>query len=220
MMDVAHFYHVFAANDNWRNAVGEHLAALEDGGYDGTFHVGIVGPEYAREQVLDELMILRPPDTVVEAYTGWEQVTIQKLHDYSREHDGAVLYGHTKGTHNVGPFQEVWRQWMTWNVVVHWRDVASELESRDDLDAIGCHWLTKEEFPHIVVDTNFPMFGGNFWMARCEYLRTLPPVGMERRHEAESWIGLGNPRVFDLSPGWPGSWPYPHRPTRRLIVGR
>lgn len=216
-MQVAHFYHTFAAGE-WRNPVAEHLAALEDGGYDGEFHVGIVGPKDEREQALDEFTILRSPDSCVEADQGWEQVTIQHLHAYAQEHDGAVLYAHTKGAYNLSPFQEVWRQWMTWNVVVHWRDCAEALEG--EIDAIGCHWLTKEEFPHVVVDTNFPMFGGNFWMATCEYLRTLPPVGMERRHEAESWIGLGNPRVLDLSPGWPGSWPYPHRPARRLIVGR
>ena len=26
-------------------------------------------------------------------------------------------------------------------------------------------------------------------------------------------------RFLTLSPGWPGTWPYPHRPMRRLVAG-
>jgi hypothetical protein len=47
------------------------------------------------------------------------------------------------------------------------------------------------------------MFGGNFWWANANYLRTLPPLRYKDRFDAETWIGLGNPLVHDLLPGWP-----------------
>lgn len=217
-MDLASFYHVYADGE-WNDAVGEHLAALEDSHFDGPFHVGLVGAPERVDAAMTEFNVLRPPTTWWWEAVGWEQVTLAKVHEYAQEHDGAVMYGHTKGAANGNPFQAMWRRWMTSHVIAGWRSHARCLDG-GLYDAIGCHWLTQEEFPHVVVDTDFPMFGGNFWIATCKYLRTLPPVGMNRRHEAESWIGLGAPRVVDLSPGWPGSWPYPHQPLRKLVVAR
>lgn len=215
-MNVTAFFHCYAEGQ-WRNSVGEYLAALEDSQFDGPLHVGYVGGADNVELAKNEFEILRPPQTWWSAPTGWEQVTLTVLHTYSQTHDGAVMYSHTKGAYSVAPFQEMWRRWMISCVVSNWHECAYVLEQRGK-DAIGCHWLTAEEFPHLKVDTDYPMFGGNFWMATCEYLRTLPVPPTNRRHEAESWIGLGDPDVIDLSPGWPGSWPYPHQPLRRLVT--
>ena len=75
-------------------------------------------------------------------------------------------------------------------------------------DAVGCHWLTAEQFsswaPQEFPDGT-PFFGGNFWIARCDYLRTLPEPSTRSRFDAERWIGLGDPRVLDLNPGWPAA---------------
>jgi hypothetical protein len=75
-------------------------------------------------------------------------------------------------------------------------------------DAVGCHWLTAEQFsswaPQEFPDGT-PFFGGNFWMARCDYLRGLPEPSTRSRFDAERWIGLGDPRVLDLRPGWPAA---------------
>jgi hypothetical protein len=106
---------------------------------------------------------------------------------------------------------------MTQFVVKGWRKCRDALAS-GHYDAVGCHWLTADEFAHVRADTNYPMFGGNFWMATCEYIRSLPPVPNNTRHEAESWIGLNNPRVIDLFPGWPGSVPFPRHKMRRLTA--
>ena len=192
------------------------MAALEDAKFDGFFGVGVVAdsPE-VREQVWTELEVLRPPDMIDWFDSGFEQVTIQALHQYARTHDGAILYAHTKGAANVSVFQDEWRRSMTYNLVAKWKNARDALAS-GNFDAVGCHWLTAEEYPHISVDTSFPMFGGNFWMATCEYIRSLPPVGTGSRHEAESWIGLNSPRALDLLPGWPGAVPFPRHKMRRL----
>jgi hypothetical protein len=70
-------------------------------------------------------------------------------------------------------------------------------------DAVGCHWITPDEYAARQVTT--PFFGGNFWWARCGYLAGLaePPSCETDRHLAEAWVGGGNPRVYDLRPGWP-----------------
>jgi hypothetical protein len=48
-----------------------------------------------------------------------------------------------------------------------------------------------------------PLFAGNFWWARAKYLATLPEPETENRRQAEGWVGLGGPKVYDLRPGWP-----------------
>lgn len=134
-----------------------------------------------------------------------EAPTINLVRAYAQDHDGVVLYAHTKGAATVSPFRDRWRRSMTARVVANWRENLTILE-RGDVDAVGCHWLTPEEYPDQV---RSPFFGGNFWMARCDYLRTLPPCEAEPRWKAEGWIGLGCPRVVDLLPGWPhdNRWP-------------
>ena len=217
MSELASFYHVYAAG-NWRDSVAEHLAALEDGAFTGDFHVGVIGSDEQVDAVRVELGVLRPPTSMVSAHSGWEQFTLTQLRAYARFNSGYVMYGHTKGSYNIGHFQDVWRQWMTWHVVTHWEECVEALE-KHGADAIGCHWLTAEAFPGVRVDTPFPMFGGNFWIASCDYVRELPSPPLGTRHDAEAWIGLNDPKVLDLSPGWPGTWPYPHRPMRRLVAG-
>lgn len=217
---LAHFYHAWADGD-WAAAIGEHMAALTDSEFDSPVHVGCVGTPHNCMDVKRQFDVLHPATEWWEARTGWEQVTIKRLHKYAQNNDGAVMYAHTKGSANYSPFQEVWRGWMTKHVVLGWRECVGQLRHGivNGADLVGCHWLTREEFPQVVVDTSLPMMGGNFWIATCQYLRSLPPVGMEARHEAESWVGLGDPKVLDLSPGWPGSWPYPAWPRPRLVAG-
>ena len=213
MTDLSHYYHAYATGA-WQDPVAEHMAALEDGGYDGPFHVGVVGPPERRADLLDELRWLRPPDSVTEADEGWEQVTLTPLHEYAKTHDGAILYAHTKGAYNPVDVNVAWRRVMTALVVRNWRDCLAKLDN--GLDAVGCHWLTPEQYPMLV---DSPFFGGTFWMATTAYLRRLPPCRMQTRYDAEMWIGLNDPTVHDLYPGWPGNYgAIPKH--RRLIAGR
>ncbi|MBV9805210.1 MAG: hypothetical protein JO130_18575 [Solirubrobacterales bacterium] len=140
-----------------------------------------------------------------------EAPTINLVRDYALENDGVVLYAHTKGAATVEPFRDRWRRSMTARVVARWRENLALLE---DHDAVGCHWLTEAEYPGMFGTMTVPadgsgFFGGNFWMARCDYLRTLPPCKDAPRWQAEQWIGINHPRVVDLLPGWPhdNRWP-------------
>jgi len=110
-----------------------------------------------------------------------------------------VLYAHVKGSYTVTAGNDDWRQAMTLRLVGGWQFCLEHLEG---VDALGCHWLTPDEYARRDVAT--PFFAGNFWWARCSYIAGLPePVPADSRYDHERWIGLGNPQVYDLLPGWP-----------------
>lgn len=213
-LQVAHFYHLYAAGE-WREPLAEHLWALDAGGYDGPFHVGIVGNPAETADALCELDAIRRPDSVTRAKTGWEQVTLAALHDHARREKGAVLYAHTKGASDPSTVNVAWRRSMTHHLIRGWATAARALAR---YEAVGCHWLTPDEYPGNVGTAPMPCFGGNYWVARNTYLRRLPECATTCRHDAEGWVGQLRPRVLDLTPGWPGDF----APVKygRLIAGR
>lgn len=214
MSDLWHFLHVWAAGE-WRDPVEEHYSALAKSGFDGPMVVGVIGTPAQRAEALDRINRLRRPKRVLQAEKGWEQLTLRAAHAHARKTDGFTFYAHTKGAANPSRLQEAWRRSMTCALLggVH-GDRCNALQSHlaslaIAYDLVCCHWLTADQYPEVVVDTPFPMVGGNFWLARNDFLRDLPPVANRARHDAEAWIGLGRtPRVLDLNPGWPGTVPW------------
>ena len=154
-MNCASFYHVYASGV-WRTPVAEHLAALEDGKFDGPCYFGIVGGNRERAEAKDEILAIRPSAKIVaEQDRGWEQTTLYAVQRYATKHNGAVLYAHTKGAARPSAFQDAWRREMTHRLVLNWSE---HIQALGDHDAVGLHWLTAEEFPNVTVDTPFPMF--------------------------------------------------------------
>jgi hypothetical protein len=194
-LTLAHFYHVYA-DGAWEAPVREHVHALTISGLldalDVMF-VGIVGSENNRARVRDAV----PAVVVAEADEGWEQVTLQKLHDYAHNHEAKVFYAHTKGAHQPGRFRDEWRAAMTYDTVTRWRECVDAL---DHLGVAGPYWIKSQEPEH---KNHGSFFGGNFWWARTNYVRALPPVGVEHRWEAEGWIGLAGPSVKIMREGFP-----------------
>lgn len=209
-MKIRHYYHVFAGGA-WSEPAREHIRALGQSHFDGAITIGLAGPQSDRERAR-ELITLRlagwdlpEPEAWIEADTGFEEVTLQRVHADVHQVPGefAVLYAHTKGAYSFHPLNVPWRRSMTRYVVSGWRDCVKLLE--DGSDAAGCHWLTREEY-HDPPDFLWPVshFAGNFWCARASYLRQLPPVKTDNRWQCEEWIGTGSPRITDLLPGRPG----------------
>jgi hypothetical protein len=191
------------ADGSWKVPVHEHLRALRDSRFNGSVHVGIVGTPENREAAEHYFVKFWSPavDWCAKADDGFEQVTLNALHEYVHEDDAArhVLYAHTKGAFQESVQRDLWRESMTAHLVRHGGDLAVPL--LETYDAVGLHWLTPEEFPHRGITT--PFFGGNFWWATAAYLRTLPRPGTSNRFDAEAWIGLGDPKVAVFQPGWP-----------------
>ncbi len=197
-MTVAHFYHVYADGD-WRDSVAEHLWALSISNFDGPFHIGVVGSPENRAAAIREISTIRKVETITEADQGWEQVTLRRVHAYTKAHGGHVLYAHTKGASSRSPGAAAWRRSMMFHVVLHWHELARRLQD-EQKDAAGCYWIQPPNYRN-------HCFAGTFWIATCAYLASLPRVIVATRWDAEQWIGRGDPDVIDLVPGWPDNFP-------------
>lgn len=187
------YFHVYA-DGAWVQPTQEFLDALATITEPFALTVGVVGEEHNRARVR-----LAFPNAAawVEADGGWEQVTLTKLWMDARNHDDPILYAHTKGAANQGPINHAWRTSMIRHVVRGWGNCLDRLAT---VDAVGCHWLTRERYPRYIL---VPIFGGNFWWATARFIRTLPPLERNTRWDAEGWIGLGDPTTYDLISGWP-----------------
>lgn len=149
-----------------------------------------------------------PPRSVLHVHGSGARTeipTLNLLREWLPSHpDWHALYHHAKGvTHPRDEFYARWRQRMENACVWNWQRCVTDLEK--GYEAVGCHWLTPQQFPGTVTS---PFFGGTFWWARSEYLAQLPPLPeptWANRYEAESWIGRRRPypRVMDYYPGWP-----------------
>lgn len=207
---LAVFFHGWA-NGKWREPLAEFAESLGD--FTGYLELGVVGAPSRRWEFIETACNLLRPEVIIEHDTGYEAPTLNRARQYAMMHDGAILYAHTKGAATVEPFRDRWRQSMLGRVVKPWRHNL-EILAANEADAVGCHWLTEAEYPGMfgpmtepATDSGF--FGGNFWLARCDYLRRLPPCELGPRWVAESWVGEAHPRVVDLLPGWPHDrrWP-------------
>ncbi len=199
-MRVCHVYHAWLRGDAWPAIVTEHLEALR--GFDGPVIVGMVGEPDAQAQLRALFKDARRAARFVAVPGEWEQGTMELVRAWALEHpEDAVAYAHTKGASQPTEFNARWRQSMARHVIEGWRHCRELL--LDGHDAVGPHWLHPNEFGESVMG-KVPFFGGNYWMARCDYLQRLPPVSDEDRWGSERWIGTGNPTVVDLAPGWPG----------------
>lgn len=197
-MRLGHYYHVYAGGD-WREIVADHVAALKSSGlYDELdfVRIGIVGPEAQRAQVK---MAMPFAEVVAEADTGWEQPTLDALHRYTLEDTTptGILYAHTKGASSGGLLAHAWRVSMTYDTVTRWRFAVAYLAVND---AVGPYWMLSDRPEHV---GHRHFFGGNFWWANAHYVKRLEPIRSQHRFQAEGWIGLGDPRVYNLRQGPP-----------------
>jgi len=165
---------------------------------------------------------LRPLPLSAEATSWWMQheksyefPVLEAAHDVCRAAGGegrrhAVAYVHTKGSWNAGAHRDKWRHVMNHFVISRYRDC---------LHHLGCGYATCGALLY----GEALMYAGNFWWARCDYLRRLrPPRPSEAdlgsaapdkgRYLAELWVLSG-------AQGWGASFhkscwgtPRPGRP--------
>jgi len=190
---IFHFYHVFA-DGGWQKPLAEQLAALDYCGLsnelDGLFF-GIVGSRENRELVKSFL----PGEIVVESDRGWEQVTLNRLHEFAQSNDGVVLYSHTKGAWSSSDLAHRWRQTMIQDTVLRWPEIVPRIPP---YDVAGSFWLRSPEPEH---RHHGFFFAGNFWWANLEYVRGLPELQNQHRFQAEGWLGLGQPNALGVRHG-------------------
>lgn len=145
------------------------------------------------------------PGNIVAHHEGQSEIPTLNLLRENLKPGWFVMYHQIKGvTHPGEKLYEVWRGCMERACVWNWRRCVADLER--GFDAVGCHWLTPQQYPAHVTS---PFFGGTFWWAKSDYLLQLPALPAdthENRYEAESWIGRRRPypRVMDYHHAWPG----------------
>jgi hypothetical protein len=205
MHKIYHFYHIYADGD-WIEAVENHIKVLIK--YElidnmEPIKIGIVGNEENINNVKEFLdSKLLTYEIIAEDSEGWEQLTQNKLHEFSQDNDGIVLYAHTKGATSG---HKLWRDTMTFYNIVNWKECISLL---DEYDTVGCFWLDKS---HKFNDHNEHngFYAGTFWWATLSFINTLPPLMMDNRWRAEAWIGLNEhneAKHYSFATGWPGNW--------------
>jgi len=206
-MKLYSFYHIYA-DGKWFKPLWEHLRALKKSDLCNHLEIqifGILGSEAHAMQVIKFLrfysFFFPFAYEVINHHSldGWEQPTLDEIHEFSLNNDGYVLYAHTKGAANPEEPNPSWRKSMTHFNILKWREAVEKLK---DHQAVGCHWLLPKDLPF-----NGYFFAGNFWWAHLSLIRTLKKPSRVNRYDAESWIGsnyhLEPFPVFDLNPGFP-----------------
>lgn len=210
-MTLHHFYHIYA-DGQCETPIREHIKALKDYGlYEAltTFQIGIVGQPYKRQEVINCLNTLEIKYTIcAEADTGWEQVTMIPMWEFSKVNEGLILYSHSKGASDQSEVNTRWRRSMIYWNVIQWKYAITHLI---DHDAYGCHWIQ----PMISMPEHTPgnfMFAGTFFWLRAEVMARFPRPALTHRHEAEGFVGYGwheKPyNVYDPTPYFPNSGPF------------
>lgn len=208
------WFHCYATG-NWQQPVTDYCDALTRFGlYDelASHHVGFVGrpDEIAAARASLDVLVLGY-EVCAESPEGWEQETLEPMWKFCHDHDGLVLYTHTKGASRADPVDQPWRRSMLYHNVVNWQEPVTAL-TEGGKSIAGCHWYCGGPSSIPGYGTG-GMFGGNFWWTRCDLLRQNVPPDNSARGCAEHWIGqlsevmpLTPDTIHDLNPGEVGSF--------------
>lgn len=211
---IAIFYHIRINGGNppcsldWTSAVmHEQVKLLQSSGLaDAASEITIGCGGNTIAAIVCESMAPRKAQVMLLGDAQSELPTLALLRQWLPGHeDYCVCYFHAKGaTHPQDPLPTAWRRCQDKHVIRNWRRCVSDLDS--GADAVGCHWLTPQQYPTLVKS---PFFGGNYWWARASFLQKLPeiPDYAQTREDffiAENWIGMGPlPRIVDYHRAWP-----------------
>lgn len=167
--------------------VSDHIVALRRRSFEqqlASINIGFVGSEeniHLVKQFLNDNNLNYK--VIAEEQSGWEQVTLEYAHAFSKENDGIIIYSHSKGSAHPSDINTSWRRSMEYHNFVEWERPLNALVG--GMYLAGCHWLTVS--PNSEDETQF--YGGTYWWARCDALRLNQPLGYVNRYFAEHWIG-------------------------------
>lgn len=209
---IYHYYHAFADGNDSLVVIQEHLSNLISSKlskYLEKFYVCIVGSDENRKKIKDLLFSFPGEirvEILVEDSKGYEQITLEKMLENSKNQEGYYFYAHSKSSSNNRQSNKCWMHTMEIYNVLEWADVLPLLNS---VDAVGCFWMTYNKYPkhvhwsHTNNDTN-SFFAGNYWWTTSDIIKQLPKPDTANRYMAEQWIGnKPDLKVHDLRAGLP-----------------
>lgn len=183
----------------------EQVGAMQSGGLLDAADVAVIGVsdlDYALARKL--LLYPKFQFEVFQAELRGELPTLSRLQKWVQSNGHYVHYSHLKCATRADSLCAAWRRCMTRHTILNWRQCVGYLDAGKE--SVGAHWMLPEESNLVKA----PYWGGNFWLAKAEFLRTLPPltndaVTTDLYYLSESWIGLGprRPRVHDFHHVWP-----------------
>lgn len=214
-MKIAIFYHcrlncsapVIDPN-HAQSIMHEQMLALRNSGLLGVADKMVIGVNGGENNFIAAACLAPDKASMVQHsnFARGELSTINLVHKFAQENPGwALFYHHIKGATNQSPTWAAWRRCMTNACVWNWQQCYKDLAN--GVESVGAHWMEPSRYP---ICANGPYWGGNFWWATTDFLRTLPPpIGREddlmSRYECELWIRRGKrlPVVRDYAIHFP-----------------
>jgi len=198
------FYHL-ACIGNWKDVFAEQMRVLHTCGFQ-SIDLTVLGSRHDIQEANDICMRCDIDARVIlesDELTLFETPSLRAVEEYARQHEGYVLYLHSKGVSSPQDDTKArWRRLMMRELVERWERCIPELPH---YDAVGVNWRDMPPVSH---------FCGNFWYASTRYLRTLADFQTyyehpryriwdainDKRLGCEFWIGSGatTPRVLSL----------------------
>ena len=162
---------------------------------------GYIKDRYPFVNIIDMRQVNEQPNV-------YEGQTLEKMYEHCQNDDGYVFYFHNKGmmsytTHIPGAIKD-WRHYMQYYNLEKWEDCIAKLD--EGYDCCGVDWVERHD---IKLDFVVQHYAGNFWWAKCEYIRKLKhPLHIEEymdvdammrelenyRYCFELWMATGNPK--------------------------
>lgn len=173
---VENFYHIYCVR-HWKDILLEHFPLVD------SVRVGIIGNEGDKNYILKQADVHSVDVEVLYQSTvnTHEHRTLECLDEYCDHNDGHVRYFHTKAVTND---YDKWRHYLN-------QILTTEPSDRPK----GCFYI-RENNKRYPDGKQFEFFGGNFWIAPCSYIRSLPLyktfMNQRDRFVAEVWIGSGS----------------------------
>jgi hypothetical protein len=192
MNKIYNFYHLWV-DGNWKTPLNDHISFLEDSLLYGNIekvYVGLVGSPTNRITVKEYLRLNAglKYEVCVEADSGFEQVTQDKMVDFAQDHDGYVFYNHGKASFNDVEFEHAWRKELYSVLVGSWRKAVRKLKEHS---MVGTYYLTPKhtakegrlkgdsddvkysKFMDLEVMEEKGHFSSNFWWTHLKYVKAL-----------------------------------------------
>lgn len=199
------FYHL-ACMGHWQQVCMEQLHQLQHNGFR-SINMTVLGTEEDLQFVQTTCYGLHLENSIIFhdlVFTNFERPAFLAMEEYVQQHEGYVLYLHSKGVSNpVDATKTKWRHLMMRELVDKWEACMPQLLR---CDVIGVNWRDMPPTSH---------FCGNFWYASTSYLRTLADFHTYYEHPrfnigdrvdfkrlgCEFWISSGQevPRVISLA---------------------
>jgi hypothetical protein len=206
------FYHVWEQN-HWREVLLEHFRILQRQRFQGPLTIGFIGEAHS-DGFIRNMLEAHQLDGTVHCFgpdaAQFEFPTLRLLQASARQApQNQYLYFHTKGVSHPNNWMTCnWRWYLNAFVLGQLATLVPELQTHD---LAGPEWRDNCD-----IGEHFP---GNFWLARGDYLASLPDFDQHvanahewlrrpevkqhsflgLRHAAETWLGQGSPKVYDCA---------------------